>query len=298
MKRLIGAGVTLAVIAAIVMVTFTSCTFYVEPGYEGIKIDKLGKTREVGPANIVVGRGFYNPWTTDIVTYPISVQRVVWTANPNEGASLDESIGFTTKDSISLRADVAISIFVEPGKSPQIYNKYRKTLAELIDTQIRDVVRGAIVDTASRKTATEILGEGLTGFQTEVLDRVQERLAREGFIVDNFQFIDRIVPPDNIQTEIERKIQAEQAALAAQQKVVQVQAEAQQKIAEAEGLKQAKILEAEGEAEALRILNDAVKQNPEVLRLRTIEKWDGVLPRVLGNEAGLNLLLPIEGTPQ
>jgi regulator of protease activity HflC (stomatin/prohibitin superfamily) len=296
MKRLIGAGITLAVIAAIVIVTFTSCTFYVEPGFEGIKIDKLGKTREVGPANIVVGRGFYNPWTTDIVTYPISVQRVVWTSNLNEGTALDESIGFTTKDSISLRADVAISIFVEPGKSPQIYNKYRKTLMELIDTQIRDIVRGSIVDIASRKNATDILGEGLTLFQSEVLEKVQDRLSKEGFIVDNFQFIDRIVPPDNIQLEIERKIQAEQAALAAQQKVAQIEAEARQRIAEAEGLKQAKILEAEGEAEALRILNDAVKENPEVLRLRTIEKWNGVLPQVLGNDASLNLLLPVGGS--
>ena len=57
--------------------------------------------------------------------------------------------------------------------------------------------------------------------------------------------------------------------LAAQAKVATVQAQAAQQVAQADG--KAKALDLEGEA---------IRRNPEVLRIRAIEKWDGKLPQV------------------
>ncbi len=67
------------------------------------------------------------------------------------------------------------------------------------------------------------------------------------------------------------KIANEQAALAAQAKVAQAQAEADQQIALARG-----------EAESIKIRGEALRQNPEVARLQAINKWNGVLPSVVG----------------
>ena len=64
---------------------------------------------------------------------------------------------------------------------------------------------------------------------------------------------------------------AEQQALAAKNKLEQIKFEAQQKIESAKG-----------SAEAIRIEAEALYQNPAVLELRAIEKWDGVLPKVTG----------------
>ena len=69
--------------------------------------------------------------------------------------------------------------------------------------------------------------------------------------------------------QINARIANEQHALAAQAQVATVQAEAQQRIAEAEG-----------EAKAIQVQGDSLRTNPEVLRLRAIEKWDGHLPQV------------------
>jgi hypothetical protein len=38
-------------------------------------------------------------------------------------------------------------------------------------------------------------------------------------------------------------------------------------------------------ADAIRREADALKDSPELIQLRTVEKWDGVLPRVNGSQA-------------
>ncbi|WFP47237.1 hypothetical protein FJK_gp16 [Pseudomonas phage FJK] len=66
----------------------------------------------------------------------------------------------------------------------------------------------------------------------------------------------------------------------------QTQAEAAKAIAAAEGEKQAAILVAQGKAESLRIQGEALRQNPGVVELNAIEKWDGKLPTyVTGGQA-------------
>jgi len=49
----------------------------------------------------------------------------------------------------------------------------------------------------------------------------------------------------------------------------------------AEGAATAKVLEAEAEALAIQMQGQALRENPDVLQLRAIENWDGVLPRFL-----------------
>jgi regulator of protease activity HflC (stomatin/prohibitin superfamily) len=70
---------------------------------------------------------------------------------------------------------------------------------------------------------------------------------------------------------IEAKVTAEQSALAAKNKLEQIKFEADQAIAEARG-----------KAEAMRVESEALRSNPQILELRALEKWDGVLPQVTG----------------
>jgi regulator of protease activity HflC (stomatin/prohibitin superfamily) len=72
-----------------------------------------------------------------------------------------------------------------------------------------------------------------------------------------------------VREQIEGKIAAEQNALKEQANVAVVQARAQQQIAQAQG-----------DAQATNLQGAALRANPEVLRLRAIEKWDGHLPQV------------------
>ena len=82
---------------------------------------------------------------------------------------------------------------------------------------------------------------------------------------------------------IESKVEAEQKALKAQNDLRRIQVEAQQAEATAQGIAKANIAEAQGEAEAIRIINEALAQNPHYLEWLKTQAWDGKLPLVVGD---------------
>jgi len=81
---------------------------------------------------------------------------------------------------------------------------------------------------------------------------------------------------------IESKVEAEQKALKAENDLKRIEVEARQRAAQAEGLALANIAEANGEAEAIRIINAALAQNPAYLEWLKTQAWDGKLPLVVG----------------
>jgi len=81
---------------------------------------------------------------------------------------------------------------------------------------------------------------------------------------------------------IESKVEAEQKALQAENDLKRIEVEARQAAARAEGVAQANIAQANGEAEAIRIINQALAQNPNYLEWLKTQAWDGKLPLVVG----------------
>ena len=81
---------------------------------------------------------------------------------------------------------------------------------------------------------------------------------------------------------IESKVEAEQKAQKAENDLIRIEVEARQAAARAEGIAQANIAQASGEAEAIRIINQALAQNPNYLEWLKTQAWDGKLPLVTG----------------
>ena len=63
------------------VVAFTAACTRVEPGYTGIEVNLHGEDRGVSADNIVTGRVYYNPWTTNIYEFPTFMQQFTWTAS-------------------------------------------------------------------------------------------------------------------------------------------------------------------------------------------------------------------------
>jgi regulator of protease activity HflC (stomatin/prohibitin superfamily) len=70
-----------------------------------------------------------------------------------------------------------------------------------------------------------------------------------------------------------------------QNEVAQAQAEAQKVEAEAQGNAQAQLTIAEAEAKAISLKGEALRQNPNVVQMSAVEKWDGHLPTYNGGGA-------------
>ena len=94
--------------------------------------------------------------------------------------------------------------------------------------------------------------------------------------ITDFQF------SDLFSRAIESKVEAEQKAQKAENDLKRIEVEARQAEAQAIGIAKANIAQAEGEAEAIRVINAALANNPEYLDWLKTQAWDGRLPLVVG----------------
>ena len=67
-----------------------------------------------------------------------------------------------------------------------------------------------------------------------------------------------------------------------EQEIQQSKAEAEKLVAESQGKADAQLAIARANAQAINLEGDALRNNPNVIELRKIEKWDGQLPQIVG----------------
>lgn len=283
------AAIALAVLVLACVVGSASCT-RVDPGHVGIRVKLAGSARGVQDAPIVTGWVAYNPLTELIVEFPTSVQNIVWTKDAHEGSPMDESITFASSEGVSVNADVGLAFHIEATKAPRLYARFRqRDVSVLAHGYIRNVVREAINETAAEMPVQEIYGAGKTRLLNESHRKVVDRLANDGFVIDQLTFNSALRLPENVVAAINRAMEATQNAIQAENRVRQVRAEAEQQIATARGEAEAARQRAGGEADALLIRARAEAQANEIIRLsmtpqviqyRSLERWDGHLPVV------------------
>ena len=93
---------------------------------------------------------------------------------------------------------------------------------------------------------------------------------------------------------IESKVEAEQKAFKAENDLRRIQVEALQSEAVAQGIAKANIAQANGEAQAIKIINQALASNPWYLEWLKIQAWDGTLPLVVGQGGTPFIQIPTE----
>ena len=54
------------------------------------------------------------------------------------------------------------------------------------------------------------------------------------------------------------------------------------------------IIRAKGEAEAIQVRGQALRDNPDFIRLQILQNWNGRSPLVVGTEGGANMLLSLD----
>src|SRR6058998_707482 len=89
--------------------------------------------------------------------------------------------------------------------------------------------------------------------------------------------------PRALENAIEAKMVQEQEAARARFAQQQVQVEAS-----------TAVIKAKGEAESINLRGKALRENPSILELQIVERWDGITPLVVGPGAtGANMVLPL-----
>jgi regulator of protease activity HflC (stomatin/prohibitin superfamily) len=281
-------------LGVVIAVAFVGCetTTRVDAGHVGIRVKLAGSDRGVQDMPIVTGWVAYNPITEQIVMFPTSVQNVVWTANANEGRAIDESITFSSNEGVNVNADVGLSFHIEPSLAPRLYGRFRQNnVMALADGYVRNTVREAFNDVASKMPVQDIYGAGKSKMLNDVTGKIRDVLGKDGFVIDQLTINGALRLPQNVADAINRAMEATQNAIQSENKVRQVKAEAEQAITQAHGQAEATREKAQGEADAILIrakseakANEIIRlsTSPAVLQYRALEHWDGKLPAING----------------
>ncbi len=172
----------------------------------------------------------------------------------------------SSKDLQSVDVTIALNYRISADRVQDLYQEVGKLYVSKI---IAPVIQESVKSGTALFTAEELITK-----RSEVKDAIEEILhttleVRGIEVIDvnivNFTF------SEAFDQAIEAKVTAEQEALAAKNKLEQIKFEAQQAVESAKG-----------RAEAIEIEAKALRNNPDVLELRAIEKWNGVLPQVTG----------------
>jgi len=180
-----------------------------------------------------------------------------------------------SKDLQSVATKVAVNYHVDPVKSLYIFRDLGNDPFNII---LVPAVREAMKAITAQYTAEELISKRQL-VRDAIISNLKSRLDRHGLIIDEFSITD-FQFSKSFNEAIEAKTTAEQLKLKAQMDLQRIEVEAQQKVASAKA-----------EAESLNLQRQQV--TPEVLQLRAIEKWDGVLPTVTsGATPFINLTQP------
>lgn len=238
----------------------------VTPGNVGVKVDQYGSGAGVDSKSVGVGTYWTGPGTS-IEEYPISTQTYTWTKSTEEGNTTNEEFAFQDRSGLIVTGDVSIAYHVDPSKAPILYQKYRMDMSGIIAGPLRNQVRSAIVNAASKMSIEEIYGSRKAELAAMAEKEVQAYFAPSGLVIEQMYWAGPIRIPQNIQNQINAKIHNEQEAQAAVANEQTVEANAK-----------STMIRAQADADAMRVKAEAIAKNPKLVAYEWVQKWDGKMP--------------------
>lgn len=247
--RIIGAFCAFLVLLLAMVAGFGSWGT-IKAGHRGILLRNGAVTGDIK------GEGLYGkmPWIDSVIPIDVRTQKEI--------AQTDAA----SKDLQTVTAHIALNLSLDPKRVTEIYQTVGVNYIDVIvEPALKESAKAVIAQFTAEELITKrervreeiaaLLGTKLTphGLRTEAINIV------------NFDF------SKTFNTAIEAKVTAEQNALAAKNKLAQIEFEAQQLVAAANG-----------KAQAMKVESAVLQSSPQILQLRALEKWDGHLPQYLG----------------
>lgn len=175
-------------------------------------------------------------------------------------------VGAASKDLQVVNAKVALNYHLIPERVSDIYRSVGTGYKERI---ISPSIQEAMKASTAKFTAEELVTKREL-VKDEIKNNLKARLLESNISVDELNIINFDFSK-SFNEAIEAKVTAEQNALASKNKLEQVKYEAQQEVERAKG-----------KAEAITVEANALKDSPQLIELRKIEKWNGSMPQYVG----------------
>lgn len=240
-------------IAVIILILLWSSFVTIGPGERGV----LMTFGAVHPGVLAPGLHMKIPLVQTVKHMNVQIQK----SQTQETAA--------SRDLQDVTTEVAINWSINPVDAEWVYERLGD------EDQLSSKVIAPIVSNAVKAVAAHYDAEQLVEKRDIVRDQVQAQIvnalnqykvAVQGVNITNFQF------SADYAKAIEQKQVAQQKAQQAEYDLARIKVQAEQEIAQAQG-----------QAQAQKLLQ--VTLTPEIIQLKAVEKWNGVLPQVTGGGA-------------
>jgi prohibitin 2 len=239
----------------------------VPAGYKGVLLT-FGK---VEPRILDSGISTVTPFMNQVV--PVSIQTQKYSADASS-ASADLQI-VTTK--------VTLNYHLQPDKVNYIYQNIGLGFEDKV---IAPAIQEAVKASTAKLTAEELITKRPV-VKEAIETSLKEKLTNYDIVVESVYITDFSFSQE-FENAIESKVTAQQLAQRAENDLVRIKVEAEQAISQARGAAEAKLLIATAEAKAIELQGQALKANPEIVQLRWVERWNGLLPQYLLSPTAAN----------
>jgi len=257
-------GVMIGIVALIVIgvISYASVSI-VDAGHRGVLLHWNAVDLNVQP--LTEGLHFVTPFADSVVQMEIRTLKFV------------KATSAASKDLQTVSTEITVNYHPDPNAVNILYQQVGLTYENRVITPtVEEVVKQVTANYNAEELITK-RPQVKADIEADITSRLNEfNIVTEIVSITDFQFSALFA------SAIESKVEAEQKAFKAENDLKRIEVEARQHAAQAEGIAQANIAEANGEAQAIKIINDALSTNPQYLEWLKTQQWDGKLPLVVG----------------
>lgn len=266
--RLISARVIIPLLIPILFTLFTMSLIFIAPQEVGVVISLLSPGG-IRPQPLRAGLHWIVPVLEWKETYPIywqtyTMSGIAAPSDSNGGTNSEgpqDSIRARTSDGQEVHLDTSLIFRLDEQQVVAVHVEWQnRYIVDLVSPLIRGEVRSQI----SQFTAREVNSSARRDLETTLDRQLRDQLGEKGLLVDRFLLRDITFSPEFIAAIESKQVAVEQRE--------QATYEAERVRTLAQGDADATLTRANGQAEALKLIGNALTQNKELVVYHYVEK--------------------------
>ena len=281
MRKFSSKVVTALVVIIALLILVSQSVVVIPTGYSGVKTT-FGQIHQRTVPN---GINFKIPF----------IQSIEKVNNKQQDIEFSDKVWSETKARTAVYFEnVTVTYRINPEKSAWVYanvSSYRENLVT------ENLVASAIKSTSKELSDIDVTNRAI--IEPHAMENIQKALDEkygENVVIVNKVVINQADFDDSYNEAIASKqkatLEAEQQAIENQRAIDKAAADAQVKKTQAEADAEAERIRAQGQADANRALQESLSK--EVLEYEKLQKWDGALPKFVGNGESTGIMIGLD----
>src|SRR5918911_147748 len=188
---------------------------------------------------------------------------------------------------------IALNYHIDPNDANVVYQQLG---ADYADRIIAPTIQESVKASVAKFNAEELITKRETA-KAVIAQAIRNTLSSRDITVETV-FITDFKFSEAFANQVESKVVAYQKYLTEQNNLKAVQVVANQTVVQAQAQARSNVARAEGESQAIKVITDQLRQDPQYLQWQSINRWNGQMPYSLGSGGFPFFQLPLQPQPQ